>query len=266
MGPTSTIEAMDHFRVLEFDLHRALLRDLIALFAEMSPAELNAESVAHLEDGQGVYQLFYQNELVYIGKTDLDAGLRLRLLRHSGKIRSRLNLNPSDVSFKAVQIYVFTAMDLESALIKHYKETVGAPAWNLSGFGSNDPGRERDSSRLKDGHFDSRYPIDLELLIDTDFGQSPSAASILQHLKRVLPYLVRFQSARGGSRRPHPDLLGTPVQLSGESQSVRSILTRLAAALAPDWQVTELPGYVIVYKERTTYSHGRVIGASDIHD
>lgn len=259
MGFTKPVVIMEHFRVFEFDLHSALLRDLIAIFEQMAPAELNSEHAGQVDDGQGVYQLFFRGELVYVGKTDLEAGLRLRLLRHCGKVRSRLSLDPADVSFKAIQVYVFTAMDLEGALIRHYKENKVALSWNLSGFGSNDPGRERDNSRLKITHFDSCYPIDLELLVHVEATGSRSAASILKQLKDQLPYTVRYESISPRSKKPHPELLDTNVALPEGPISVRTALTCVASALGQEWQVTTLPGHVIVYREHRTYVHGTII-------
>ena len=67
------------FEELEFDLPSALLGQLVKLFEEMSEGSLDASIVQEVEDAQGVYQLFLNGELVYIGKTDGQAGLRTRL-------------------------------------------------------------------------------------------------------------------------------------------------------------------------------------------
>ncbi|MNV29433.1 hypothetical protein D3C71_1206600 [compost metagenome] len=250
---------MSYFKVLEFDLHQALVRDLVALLDEMEPANLNHGNASSVVDGQGVYQLFLRDELVYVGKTDLEAGLRRRLLRHCEKIRSRLNLAPDDVSFKAVQIYVFTAMDLEGALIKHYKRVQGKLAWNLSGFGSNDPGKERDNSKLKRTHFDSCYPIDLGLDVNIQSNQKLSVASVLRSLKDQLPYTIRFECVPAKSKKPHPDLINTPIHLESGSLSVRSVLTTVSSALGPNWQITTFPGYITIYREHKNYDHGKII-------
>lgn len=225
----------------------------------MSAAPLSQEYVTALADGQGVYQLYHRGKLVYVGKTDNEAGLRKRLLRHCEKISSRLNLNPRDVSFKAVRIYVFTAMDLEGALIRHYRTEQGALAWNNSGFGSNDPGRKRDHSKLKNDHFDYFHPINLDWRVSIGSQNYMTAAAILAELKEKLPYTIRFETTSPGSKRPHADLSSAGVELHHGSQTVRSILKSIASALGPDWQITALPGYVIIYKENEHYNHGLVI-------
>ncbi|WP_254966307.1 MULTISPECIES: GIY-YIG nuclease family protein [unclassified Cyanobium] len=203
---------------------------------------------------QGVYQLFKNGELVYIGKTDSEAGLAKRLDRHRRRVSARCNLNPSSISFKAVRVFVFTAMDLESALIKHYKNLIDV-AWQQSGFGSNDPGRERDTTNWKDSHFDVMYPIDLslELEIMADSSTLP-VVDLLQCMKAKLPYVIRYQKS---GRTAHPDLRNTQITLNKLVDSVDSFLLHVANALGPAWQITALPGYVIIYMESKEYRRAR---------
>lgn len=259
MVSDATSNCMQYFQDLEFDLPAALLRELVELFARMSAAPLSQQYATALADGQGVYQLYHRGKLVYIGKTDNEAGLRKRLLRHCEKISSRLNLDPSDVSFKAVRIYVFTAMDLEGALIRHYRTEQGGLAWNNSGFGSNDPGRKRDHSKLKNDHFDYCHPINLDFRVSVGSQHYMTAAAILAELKENLPYTIRFETTSPGSKRPHSDLSNAVIELHHGSQTVRSILKSISSGLGPDWQITALPGYVIVYRENEHYDHGLVI-------
>ncbi len=130
---------------LEFDLPGALLAQLVKTLDEVEAAPLLPEYVSNIPEQQGVYQLFHKTDssldLVYIGKTDADAGLAKRLQRHSRKIQHRRDLVVEDVFFKAVRVYVFTVADLETDLIKHYGGVKKVP-WNGSGFGSNDPGKK----------------------------------------------------------------------------------------------------------------------------
>lgn len=248
------------FEELEFDLPSALLSQLVTLFDEMSEGPLDAATVQKIDDAQGVYQLFFNGTLVYIGKTDAQAGLRARLLRHATKIRSRRNLTHDTIGFKAVRVFVFTAMDLEELLIKHYKSGLTPPIWNLSGFGSNDPGRNRDHTVLKAVHFDKNYPIDLDL--DVEFATLngvASAAEVLTQLKGQLAYNIRFEGETAKSKTPHPDLVAAQVHLSRGPDTVINILRRVKAALGPNWQITALPGYVIAYREKMNYKEGIVI-------
>lgn len=248
------------FRDFEFDLQASLLRDLTVLFDEMPHGSLSIEEAGKLPEAQGVYQLFLDEALVYVGKTDSKAGLNKRLLRHANKIRYRHNLDPSRVSFKAVRIFVFTPMDLEQGLIDLYAEEGQKPAWNHSGFGANDPGRERDTSKFKDGHFDRDYPIDIDRPTGLSFkeGQQP-VSMILEKLKRELPYLLRYQNAGGSSRKPHPDLASTLMEIPNGTHTVRDVLQMVKFALGHEWQLTVLPGYIIAYRENKRYPAGALI-------
>ena len=255
-----------YFKDLEFNLPKALREQLVELFAQMGQGALDQETVERdVPEAQGVYQLLLDDELVYIGKTDAEAGLRKRLVRHARKIRSRLNLEPSRVTFKAVRVYVFTAMDLETLLIKYYKDEGGIDlSWNLSGFGSNDPGRRRDETELKPGHFDKLYPINLDLQVDLEPNPDGlTAAQVLGQINEKVSYTIRSQNKGGKSRKPHPDLEAATVTLPQTDNTVRNLLRRVRAALGDSWQVTALPGYVIVYKESKRYPEGEVLEPLD---
>ena len=88
------------FGALEFDLPGALLVALIKKFDEIEPAELTDANAALIPEEQGVYALYLKDprRLVYIGKTDSDAGLRHRLRRHARKLVGRRNLAPLTLS------------------------------------------------------------------------------------------------------------------------------------------------------------------------
>lgn len=244
----------------EFNLPEALLNSLKLLLDGMQPDALTAENVANIPEGQGVYQLFHRGSLVYIGKTDSDAGLPQRLGRHARSIQNRMNLNVEDVSFNAVRIFVFTAMDLETLLIRAY----GEPDWNNSGFGSNDPGRNRDRTRLNEDGFDARYPINVDRELDFPLPLEGTVAECLAALKQSLPFVFRFQSAERSKRKPHQELVDTRIALPEGQLTVRSVLEAIIGALPPGWQATALPSRVIIYRENLEYREegGRVIARS----
>lgn len=247
-----------NFKEFEFDLPTALLRDLIGLLDGMPTAPLHGTTAAAIPEEQGVYQLFLNGKLVYVGKTDAEAGLRARLTRHAKKIQHRHDLDPAAVSFKAVRVFVFTAVDLETQLIEHYKSKGTSPEWNLSGFGSNDPGRERDTTTLKDGHFDMRYKIDIDRdCVELGKTGTMSVAALLDTLKGSIPYVVRFQRKAPRSKQPHPELEDALVTVPSGTHSARSLLLLAQVALGPKWLITLLPGYIIVYRETASYIHAR---------
>lgn len=253
---------IEGFKEFEFDLPDALLTSLVGILDGMEGAPLTPANVVDIPEAQGVYQLLLDGQVVYIGKTDSDAGLRKRLERHAFTIDHRTNLSTSQVSFKAVRIFVFTAMDLESQLIKHYNR-IAPVQWNNSGFGSNDPGRNRDHTDLKPQGFDALYPIDIdrpvELAIETPVAK---ATMVLGRLARQLPYTLRIEPAAKPKRAPHLDVQEADVNLNGVEWTTRGVILAVLAGLPPGWQATVLAGRIILYKEVHDYAWGTVIGRS----
>lgn len=247
----------------EFDLPGALLVRLVEVFNQLTPAPLNSENIKKIPKEQGVYQLYVlkngKAELVYIGKTDAKSGLQARLAKHAKKVSHRVNLNPNQVLFKAVRVYVFTALDLEAQLIAHYGG-VSEVSWNGSGFGAKDPGKERDTTNYKANHFDTQFPIDLSRPISFAVTPGASAADVLRALKKRLPYLIRFHSATKGSRLAHADLESTIVSLSSSACTPEQILAETVSQLPTGWHATMLPSHIIVYKDDSRdFPSGRLI-------
>lgn len=240
------VDAPLGFRSFEFDLPTALLEQLATVFDGMEQGALTPINTRAIPDGQGVYQLFNRGELVYIGKTDGQAGLRQRLSRHAWTIQSRHGLDVSAMSFKAVQVLVFSALDLETSLIAHYTTRGGRPTWNGSGFGSNDPGRQRDKTKLGESSFDFLYPIN----IDLPLGIAPPAPTetlnkLLTRVATAIPFTLRIDRTAAASAELRTRSLIDPV----EPSTVRNILEQACAALSPGWQATRLAGRVILYRE-----------------
>lgn len=249
------------YKEFEFDLPGALLTELFKTFSALHSEHLTADTALTIPNEQGVYQLFYQGQLVYIGKTDAESGLRQRLERHAFKVQHRRNLDPGQVEFKAVRIFVFTAVDLEAGLLKHYERTRKV-LWNGSGFGSNDPGRERDTTVVKEDNYDALYPIDIDRPLVIAFKSEQTAAQAFNALKNAVPYTVRTQGAGGRSRQPHADLTTTNVTVLAAPSSTRNIVKQITRQLPTGWQATALPGYVILYKEARDYPHGVIVARS----
>jgi hypothetical protein len=143
-----------------------------------------------------------------------------------------------------VRIFVFTAIDLETQLIRHYTGE-GGTEWNGSGFGANDPGRKRDHS--EPGRFHTRFPIDIDHALGVQFEGSFTAAQVVTRLKETLPYDFRF--AKAGGRKPHRDLQETNVTISPQATTARKVLEELTPQLPPGWQATALAPLLILYPE-----------------
>jgi len=248
------------YREFEFDLPGALLQHLVRTLDGIEEAPLITATLDEIPNAQGLYQLFLDGNLVYVGKTDAEAGLFRRLARHANKILHRRTLDPMRVSFKAVRIFVFTAMDLETQLIAIYTGQNGTP-WNGSGFGSNDPGRNRD--RSTPGRFDQQFPVDIDRQLPVDFGGTSSAAETAQGLKNALPYTFRFQTLTARSRIPHPELTATQIKMPQGPTTARKVIVTLVSQLPPGWQATALSAVLILYKEQDdNYPQATVLARS----
>lgn len=231
---------------LELDLPEALLQALLKKLKETPAAALSAANTAALPETQGVYTLHLSQgaDPIYVGKTDSGAGLKQRLSRHARKLVGRKNITADKVFFKAIRLYVFTAMDLETALIAQYGG-VKSVLWNHSGFGSNDPGKERDTTTYKPEHFDTQYPIDIEMAFEAEFPAVDTVAAYFQLMKDNLPYLFRFERPNPNSKKSFPkDLLDTTVACP-ENPTPKSLIEACLAELPAGWRAAALPSHII---------------------
>lgn len=248
------------FVAFELDLMEAIMGQLIPTLDAMEPAPLTLDNARDLPDAQGVYLLIHDGAVRYVGKTDAEAGLATRLARHARKFEQRRNVRPEDVGFKAAQILVLTAMDIETRVIRHYDAE-----WNGSGFGSNDPGRNRELTDKAEQGFDARFPIDIDIPLDVLPPGPTTAHDALVALKVALPYTLRFELERGakGSHafrtKPHPDLPAAPVTIPPGPITVRDAMRLIVAALPPGWQATYFVSHVILYRDNPHYPHGTAI-------
>lgn len=246
------------FVAFELDLMKAVMDQLVPSLDALTGAPLTLANAADLPDAQGVYLLIHDGQVRYVGKTDAEAGLRTRLVRHVRKFEQRGNVKPDDVMFKAAQVLVLTAIDVESRLIAHY-----AAEWNGSGFGSNDPGRERETTNKPDQGFDARFPIDIDLPIEILPTGTMTVHAAIMRAKIALPYTFRYEVTGKGSHafrtKPHPDYVDTQVTLHPPPTTTRAFLRAIVAALPPGWQATQFVSHVILYKEARNYVHGKPI-------
>ena len=145
-------ENAHHF---DFDLDRAISEQVVDRL-EQSP-ELPFEKGVGPQ-ASGIYALYYQGKLVYIGKatkelTKSGRTLRARLNEHVGKLSKRQNMTMADLTCRfltfASEWWVIAA---EFALIVRYE-----PSWNESGFGSKTPGKGRPGTH-RVSKFDQLFP------------------------------------------------------------------------------------------------------------
>lgn len=243
----------------ELDIERILREQLPPYFDQVEPAALTLENIRELPVGaKGAYILLEGENIVYAGKTDASHGFRNRLERHFYSVQHRMALDPANISFKAVRIFVFSALDIESLLIDELKRRVEASlSWNFSGYGSNDPGRRRDGQ--EPAKFDLDHPIDVNRGLEIPGGHH-KAVDLLNDLKIALPYLLRYDSALAKNRRGRGEYDDVVITLPSDGMSTIDIIRAVVDGLpGGPWQATVLPGRVILYQERKEYEFASYI-------
>ncbi|MEP5728466.1 MAG: GIY-YIG nuclease family protein [Sulfitobacter sp.] len=250
---------------LEFDLPGALLRAIVEMFDNMAPADLTANNLKRVEEEPGVYALYSKStgDLLYIGKAESKKGLHNRLTRHMRKIGGRHHIMPSDVRFKSIRVFVFAALDLEATLIAFYGGTKKVP-WNHSGFGSNDPGKERDTTKYKIDHFDTAHPIRLDTIFVPITPGIYTVAEVMQRLKDGLPFLLRFERPNPNSKKSFaPDFLTSSVTVPAAGMTTRQMVDLCVKSLPTGWQATAFPSHIICYKnDNRKFPSGTLIAKS----
>lgn len=242
----------DHF---EINIISALSAQLLEKLKQLEPAPLDPEYLNALASGQGIYQLYHQQNLVYVGKAN---SLKKRLNEHRDKIRGRQRIDVSEMSFTCLYVHAnWTALAPEESLIRHYKASgEGGCAWNGNGFGPHDPGRDRESTDKPTEGFDAKYPIRGDWPCDWIHKGSHDVFELLSSLKRELPFLLRFEMAAKKSRSPHDAFSGLRVEVLEDGMSATELLVLVAKAL-PGWQATAFPSHLILYEEKRPYKHGK---------
>lgn len=247
----------------EIDIEKVLRNELPKVVAGVELAPLTTASVNAIPEGaKGAYVLFVNDYPVYAGKTDARHGFRDRLNRHAFTIQNRKNLDPSKIAFKAIRILVFSNFDVEAILIDAMRKAdKGALAWNDSGFGSNDPGHNREGQQPAD--FDISYPINIDRQLHLVVAGSHAVLPLLIKLKQHLPYDLRYETdLKPGSddryinyRKGHFDQRKAPEVEVTDDDTTRTLLGKIMAALPVGWRTTVFPGRVILYKEDKRYRY-----------
>jgi hypothetical protein len=234
---------------------RALGDQLADAFGGLTPAPLNVDALDLVQSRRGVYQLFLDGGQVYIGKAD--RSLSDRLGNHRRKISGRNGISLQQMSFTAVYVDEdLSAVAPETLLINRHRGA-GLLPWNYNGFGNKDPGRQRDTSRVEAGHFDSLYPANLDFVCASVDPGPHSVRELLTSLKAELPYVFRFETAAAGAAEPEA-YRATSVSVADEPPTADSLFRTLAEAM-PGWQITALPGYVVMYREDREYPSARKV-------
>ena len=236
----------------KLSITRALTDQLHDALVALEPAPLTRANLGSLEARPGVYHLYLQDELVYVGSA-ADSVVK-RLSHHLRKLSGRQNIPPDAMRFTCLYVDEdMTVLAPEDQLIKRFREE-GVCAWNGAGFGPRDPGRRRDETESGPDHFDTQFPIRLDWVLVGVTEGSYTARKLLDTIKKALPYVFRYENTE--SDRAEYDA----VEIDVPRRDMTALeLFQLIASKLPGYQVTALPGWVIMYRERRNYPHGTVI-------
>lgn len=246
----------------EINVERILKDELPSALGRLDVAPLTEQAVAAIPaKAKGAYVLFENGEPVYAGKTDAKHGFRDRLTRHRYTIQHRTGFDQSTIGFKAVRIMVFSNFDVEAILIKEMRRLdKAALSWNYSGFGSNDPGHNRE--KQEPAPFDVQRPINIDRPLDFMESGETTVLSLLVKLKEGLPYYFRYETDPGPKSRPrkytvgHADQREAPlVVVPSGTPTLRELLKLVLQALPQGWRATVFPGRVILFKEAEDYRY-----------
>lgn len=243
----------------EFDLAAPLFEQIRQAFESVEPVALDASNLQRIENRAGVYGLYLDDEIVYVGKADKSVASRLR--NHHRTIAGRRNIETSRVKFKCV--YLATTWDPfkpEAALMDHYGTKRGL-GWNYRGFGANDPGRNRDQTALDENHWHRRFPLNPDWPCDSITPGTYSAFDLLERIADDVPFWFRFEGRRGGeSDEARRECERVTVGVPQAGMTAWELLYRVASRLGPGWQATITPSHMLLYKERgQSYPLGEII-------
>src|SRR2546423_5476461 len=142
---------------------RALADQLAEGLRKLTPAALDEHEISRLGRRPGIYHLYQNGLLVYVGKAE--DSLPKRLTEHYRKLIGREKVGAMTFACLYVDEDLH-AVAPERLLIHRYRAAGQAP-WNTNGFGNHDPGRRRDTTAFEADHFDSLYPVRLDWPCDT---------------------------------------------------------------------------------------------------
>ncbi len=255
------------YNEFEMDVESVLREQLPAFFEGIDLAPLTHENVEKIPQGaKGAYVLFHHRVPVYAGKTDAKHGFRNRLGRHWYTLQHRHGLHIDDIGFKAVRVMVFSNFDVEAILIEELRrQNEEYLAWNDSGFGSNDPGRNREGQ--EPAEFDELFPIDIDKPLDVIPPGTQGLLPLLANVKDASPYLLRYETDVKGRQKNgkityvrykigHADQRAATVTIPPPPISMRDFLAIVVAAL-PGWQATVFPDRIILYRESADYQFAK---------
>ena len=228
----------------------AQLHDQLNAMDETPLTENALETLAQFQRAnnavQGVYVLHHNGLPVYVGKA---SNIRVRLQKHLKKISGRRNISLADIAYKALLLdkSMSTAAN-ENVLLGLFQQSY-AGMWNNGGFGPNDPGKQRDTT--KPGVFDRTYPIRKDYRIEM-ISPPTTVGSLFIMMKEQLPYVFRYQQLTDTEAT-------TPIALTSVSIAADELFRTAVIALGTGWKGAIVSYGMVLYKNDKAYPFGEEI-------
>lgn len=243
----------------EFDLATPFFEQLLGLFESLETSPLTEERIRLLTPHQGIYGLYQNEKLVYVGKAD--NSLPGRLEDHQIKISGRLQISVEEIEFKGVYLAkTWVPLAPETKIIAHFQRQ-NLCEWNGGGFGQHDPGRNREETNKPPYGFDSQFPIKTDWpCIGVESG-AYEANDLLQKVKGLLPFCFRYETdnPQGAWRRGSTKYAGKTIEVSESAMPAARLIALIARQLGSTWQATKFPSHIILYEEQKSYKYGEIL-------
>jgi hypothetical protein len=193
---------------------------------------------------QGVYVVYYGGLPKYVGKAE---NLASRLGQHHRKLTGRRRIDPAGIGYKCLVLdgSMSTAAN-EKLLIAQFRKD-NPDMWNGAGFGPNDPGKHRDTT--KPSAFDEAHPIRVDIRLE-DIADALTLGELAEIMKRKLPYVFRYDLE---------DRAESLVDLSGVERTPYHLLRAMINCLGTGWRGAILSYGMVFYRNRKHYPHGEEI-------
>lgn len=245
----------------ELNIPAAMLDQLVKTLENLQPIALSEIEREDLPNGAGVYQLIHKKQIVYTGKSD--GNIVHRLQRHRLALSGRRNIAVKDITFRYITLSDFWDPVIpETSLIDHFVKDESV-SWNRTGYGSNDPGRNREMTEVNS--FDLQHPVDSSFKLATLKSGEYSVNEYLQWIKKELPYTFRYytdnpKSWQTGSKMYNDLRIKHDAAQVTASSVIVNVARQLQEGTGKPWQATALPPRIILYPEEgIEYPQGEVL-------
>lgn len=221
---------VDSRYVFRFEFGPAILAQVLEKIA-LIPSRALVEVTMALAPYPGFYQLFRNDQSVYIGRTIRPVAQRLA--EHARKLRGRVPL--VDMSARYLFVEDLSLVGLSEDAMIAYFHPLGLDPWGKMGFGSKPTGFNR-SRQQSDWH--AANPPDLRHEVTAGDARSRTLRQIIRQVARGAPLTVsipaEFTAAFDADH-------ASPLNVESQTMPFAEWIDLITAQLRPGWIIRESP-------------------------